>query len=164
MVRLSWCPNGSFASSTHKCNFKRRKREVGTKKQSWRNDWFHLPVLLLNWQNKNTYITISLIRKQEYKKRISAEFFRVLGLFSTKITLFGRQKRHHWEKDGVFSEENEVFLLERLRFSTANSSSFYPTNLDMFANNWNIIDCSTPNIRKKFVSNPSDGLHRYSWS
>ena len=64
-------------------------------------DFHSFACVLSNWQNENIYIAISLIRKQEYKKRISTEFLRVLGLFSTKIILFGRQKRCHWEKDGV---------------------------------------------------------------
>ena len=59
-----------------------------------------------------------LFSKQRIKKakqKCRQNFHPVLGLFSIKITLFGRQKRHPREKDGVFSEENEVFRVEKTK-------------------------------------------------
>jgi len=94
-----------------------------------------------------------------------------LGLFSIKITLFGRQKRHPQEKDGVFSEENEVFRVEKRSFSTTNSSFFrkktpfsdrqnavfFQSVFDMFAISCKTTCCQPPQILGKFRVNPSGG-------
>ena len=105
-------------------------------------------------------------------KRVSRrKFLRISEWFQRKRYFQNDKEEVHRWKDGVFSGENEVFWLERLRFSTTNSSFswkktafydhknavFFQSFLYAFVNSYKTIYCQTLEYSENFHAETLDG-------